>query len=90
MGKGENELGSYPIIADRPCDGSQLEILWKLLHQTPIERSHTYDSFAARKRWGRENIWVPRHGRERRIDRGQRVLPFRDLQGSSSTIAERA
>src|SRR5262245_44642130 len=68
MGERENELGGYPIIPDRPCDGSQLEILRKLPHQTPVELTHTYDSFAARKRWGRENVGVVRHGRERRIE----------------------
>src|SRR5262249_12473242 len=68
MGKGENELPSYPIIADRLCDNSQLEILWKLLHQTPVELTHTYDSFAARKRWVRENRGVRRQGREGRVD----------------------
>jgi hypothetical protein len=68
MGERENQLSDDPVTPDGVRDGSHLEILWKLPHQTLVEITHPLASTAASKGWDKEERGVLGHRRERRIE----------------------
>src|SRR5262245_29975352 len=68
MSKGQYEFTDYAIVPDCARDKRELEVLWQLRHQMPVEVSDRIKTLGPSERWRNKEIGVLGHRRESRIE----------------------